>query len=41
MHVRFSTTLDRRLKLRPRRRGIASVNAEMRDGIVPAGDRLA
>ncbi|MCW6533595.1 DHA2 family efflux MFS transporter permease subunit [Sphingomonas lycopersici] len=27
--------------LRPRRRGIASVNAEVRDGIVPAGDALA
>jgi len=27
--------------LRPRRRGIASVNAEVRDGIVPAADALA
>ncbi|KQM13330.1 MDR family MFS transporter [Novosphingobium sp. Leaf2] len=27
--------------LRPRRRGIASVNAEVRDGIVPAGGALA
>lgn len=27
--------------LRPRRRGIASVNAEVRDGIVPAADGLA
>jgi EmrB/QacA subfamily drug resistance transporter len=27
--------------LRPRRRGIASVNAEVRDGIVPAGGSLA
>ncbi|RDE06418.1 DHA2 family efflux MFS transporter permease subunit [Sphingomonas aracearum] len=26
--------------LRPRRRGIATVNAEVRDGIVPAGDQL-
>jgi EmrB/QacA subfamily drug resistance transporter len=28
------------LVLRPRRRGIASVNSEVRDGIVPAADRL-
>ncbi|VWX51481.1 MDR family MFS transporter [Novosphingobium sp. 9U] len=27
--------------LRPRRRGIASVNSEVRDGIVPAADRIA
>lgn len=27
--------------LRPRRRGIASVNSEVRDGIVPAGDSVA
>ncbi|MBW6527942.1 multidrug efflux MFS transporter [Sphingomonas sp. RHCKR7] len=27
--------------LRPRRRGIASVNSEVRDGIVPAGDAVA
>jgi EmrB/QacA subfamily drug resistance transporter len=30
-----------RLLLRPRRRGIASVNSEVRDGIVPAADRIA
>ncbi|MBB5716755.1 DHA2 family efflux MFS transporter permease subunit [Sphingomonas aerophila] len=35
MQLRFPT------QLRPRRRGIASVNAEVRDGIVPAGDRIA
>ncbi|MET4896197.1 MFS transporter [Sphingomonadaceae bacterium jetA1] len=28
-------------RLRPRRRGIATVHAELRDGIVPAGDRMA
>jgi EmrB/QacA subfamily drug resistance transporter len=33
--------LRQRLPLRPRRRGIASVNCEVRDGIVPAADRLA
>jgi EmrB/QacA subfamily drug resistance transporter len=32
---------DPRRFLRPRRRGIASVNAEARDGIVPAADGLA
>lgn len=32
---------DPRTLLRPRRRGIATVNAEVRDGIVPAGDGLA
>lgn len=28
-------------RLRPRRRGIATVHAEVRDGIVPAGDQMA
>ena len=33
--------LDPRALLRPRRRGIASVNSEVRDGIVPASANLA
>ncbi len=41
MHLHLPAALDPRLLLRPRRRGIASVNAEVRDGIVPAGDRIA
>ena len=32
---------ERRPTLRPRRRGLASINAEIRDGIVPAAGRLA
>ncbi|HMI20262.1 MAG TPA: MFS transporter, partial [Sphingomonas sp.] len=32
---------DLRLLIRPRRRGIASVNLEVRDGIVPAADGIA
>ena len=32
---------DRNAGSRPRRRGLASVNAEVRDGIVPAADALA
>ena len=41
MNLRLPVTLDPRHLLRPRRRGIASVNAEVRDGIVPAGDGIA
>ena len=41
MHLHLPAALDPRLYLRPRRRGIASVNAEVRDGIVPAGDGIA
>ena len=41
MHLHLPAALDPRLYLRPRRRGIASVNAEVRDGIVPAGDDIA
>jgi EmrB/QacA subfamily drug resistance transporter len=41
MHLHLPAVLDPRLYLRPRRRGIASVNAEVRDGIVPAGDAIA
>lgn len=41
MHLHLPAALDPRQLLRPRRRGIASVNAEVRDGIVPAGDRIA
>lgn len=41
MHVHIPARLDPRQLLRPRRRGIASVNAEMRDGIVPAGNGIA
>ena len=41
MHLHIPAALDPRQLLRPRRRGIASVNAEVRDGIVPAGDRIA
>jgi hypothetical protein len=33
-------SLDPRQLLRPRRRGIASINSEVRDGIVPAADRI-
>jgi len=32
--------IDPRRLLRPRRRGIASIHSEVRDGIVPAGDRI-
>lgn len=41
MQVRLSERLSPRNLLRPRRRNIASVNAEARDGIVPAGDSIA
>ncbi|GAA0665332.1 EmrB/QacA subfamily drug resistance transporter [Sphingomonas insulae] len=41
MHLHIPAVLDPRHLLRPRRRGIASVNAEVRDGIVPAGDGIA
>ena len=41
MSLHLPAALDPRLLLRPRRRGIASVSAEVRDGIVPAGDRIA
>ena len=41
MHLHIPAALDPRRLLRPRRRGIASVNAEVRDGIVPAGDGIA
>lgn len=41
MQLHIPPALDPRLILRPRRRGIASVNAEVRDGIVPAGNRIA
>ncbi|MGI4957070.1 MAG: hypothetical protein ACRYGI_05655, partial [Janthinobacterium lividum] len=41
MHLHLPTTLDPRQLLRPRRRGIASVNSEIRDGIVPASDGIA
>lgn len=41
MHLHIPAALDPRQLLRPRRRGIASVNAEVRDGIVPAGDGIA
>jgi EmrB/QacA subfamily drug resistance transporter len=41
MSLHLPASLDPRLLLRPRRRGIASVNAEVRDGIVPAGARIA
>jgi EmrB/QacA subfamily drug resistance transporter len=41
MHLHLPDSLDPRALLRPRRRGIASVNAEVRDGIVPAADRIA
>ncbi len=41
MNLHLPAALDPRQLLRPRRRGIASVNAEVRDGIVPAGDRIA
>jgi len=36
----FSSRIGSRLHVRPRRRGIASVNSEVRDGIVPAADAL-
>lgn len=42
MSVRLPlSALDPRVLLRPRRRGIASLHAEARDGIVPAGGTLA
>ena len=41
MPLRFPATLDPRKFLRPRRRTIASVDAEIRDGIVPAADAIA
>jgi EmrB/QacA subfamily drug resistance transporter len=41
MDLHFPSGLDPRRLLRPRRRGIASVNSEVRDGIVPAADGLA
>ncbi|UAJ08953.1 DHA2 family efflux MFS transporter permease subunit [Glacieibacterium megasporae] len=41
MQLHLPTNLDPRQLLRPRRRGIASVNSEMRDGIVPAGNGIA
>jgi EmrB/QacA subfamily drug resistance transporter len=41
MSLHLPHGLDPRHLLRPRRRGIASVNSEVRDGIVPAGDQLA
>ncbi|MCC2977834.1 DHA2 family efflux MFS transporter permease subunit [Sphingomonas sp. PL-96] len=41
MSLHLPHGLDPRHLLRPRRRGIASVNSEVRDGIVPAGDRIA
>jgi EmrB/QacA subfamily drug resistance transporter len=40
MSFHLPSPLDLR-QWRPRRRGLASVNAEVRDGIVPAADRLA
>ena len=41
MHLHLPDSLDPRALLRPRRRGIAAVNAEVRDGIVPAAARVA
>jgi EmrB/QacA subfamily drug resistance transporter len=41
MTLHLPTALDPRQLLRPRRRGLASVNSEVRDGIVPAGDGIA
>jgi EmrB/QacA subfamily drug resistance transporter len=41
MQFHIPAALDPRHLLRPRRRGIASVNAEVRDGIVPAGNHIA
>ncbi|MBV9842983.1 MAG: multidrug efflux MFS transporter [Sphingomonadaceae bacterium] len=41
MRLHFPSGFDPRLLLRPRRRGIASVNSEVRDGIVPAADGIA
>lgn len=41
MHLHLPANFDPRLLLRPRRRGIASVNLEVRDGIVPAADGIA
>ncbi|USI72150.1 MFS transporter [Sphingomonas morindae] len=40
VHQRLAL-LSARSFLRPRRRGLASINAEARDGIVPAADNLA
>jgi EmrB/QacA subfamily drug resistance transporter len=39
--LRLPPKLDPRFLVRPRRRGIASVNLEVRDGIVPAADSIA
>ena len=41
MHLHLPASLDPRRLLRPRRRGIASINSEVRDGIVPASDGIA
>ncbi|MFV0625550.1 MFS transporter [Sphingomonas sp. ac-8] len=41
MSLHLPHGLDPRKLLRPRRRGIASVTSEVRDGIVPAGDGIA
>jgi EmrB/QacA subfamily drug resistance transporter len=41
LQLHLPASLDPRQLLRPRRRGIASVNAEVRDGIVPAGSDIA
>ena len=41
MQFHVPAAIDPRALLRPRRRGIASVHAEVRDGIVPAADRVA
>ena len=41
MHFRLLSAIQSRILHRPRRRGIASVNAEVRDGIVPAAAGIA
>ena len=41
MQLHLPASLDPRNLLRPRRRTIASVNAETRDGIIPAADGIA
>jgi EmrB/QacA subfamily drug resistance transporter len=41
MHIHLPSGLDPRMLLRPRRRGIASVNSEVRDGIIPAANGIA
>src|ERR1700742_723046 len=41
MRLHVPSGLDPRFILRPRRRGIASINSEVRDGIVPAADGIA